>query len=201
MGKEDFRREYPLGMCCVEREELAEMHMSSGSTGTPVVMPYTLADLDQWAECMARCYAMARCAAARTRFRSRRTRGSSTGGFGLFPGARKYGMFIVPAGPGNTVRQIKLARDFKKRGFSPRGLLRNPIMEVMEEEKSAMPDLEIGIFGAETFSDAMKQAPPLGLGIEVFRHLRHDRTGGIGDAWHGLRRPLGHPRVGGSIHH
>ena len=48
MSKKDFREQYPLGMCCVPKESLAEMHMSSGSTGTPVVMPYTRADLAQW---------------------------------------------------------------------------------------------------------------------------------------------------------
>ena len=47
-SKKDFRDQYPLGMSCVPRNKLAEMHMSSGSTGTPVVMPYTLADLKQW---------------------------------------------------------------------------------------------------------------------------------------------------------
>ncbi|MDX9979673.1 MAG: phenylacetate--CoA ligase family protein, partial [Lentisphaeria bacterium] len=54
MDKDSFRVSYPLGMLCVERSELREMHMSSGSTGTPVVMGYTEADLNQWAECMAR---------------------------------------------------------------------------------------------------------------------------------------------------
>ena len=53
--KEDFREAYPLKMNCVDRKDLLEFHMSSGSTGTPVVMAYTKNDLLQWAECMARC--------------------------------------------------------------------------------------------------------------------------------------------------
>ena len=57
--KDDFRDAYPLKMCCVDRRDLMEFHMSSGSTGTPVVMAYTKNDLLQWAECMARCFAMA----------------------------------------------------------------------------------------------------------------------------------------------
>ena len=57
--KDDFREAYPLKMNCVDRRDLLEFHMSSGSTGTPVVMAYTKNDLLQWAECMARCYAMA----------------------------------------------------------------------------------------------------------------------------------------------
>ena len=57
--KEDFRTHYPLGMCCVEKSAIREIHMSSGSTGTPVVNAYTENDLKQWGECMARCYTMA----------------------------------------------------------------------------------------------------------------------------------------------
>ena len=52
-NKDLLRESYPLGLSCVDRKRVVEMHMSSGSTGTPVVMPYTQADLDQWAECMA----------------------------------------------------------------------------------------------------------------------------------------------------
>ena len=59
MSKKDFRTQYPDGMCCVDRSKIIEMHMSSGTSGTPVVMLYTQHDLDQWAECMARCYVMA----------------------------------------------------------------------------------------------------------------------------------------------
>ena len=59
INKTVFRETYPMGLCCVDKKKIVEMHMSSGSTGTPVVMPYTQGDLDQWASCMARCYAMA----------------------------------------------------------------------------------------------------------------------------------------------
>ena len=59
LTKDDFRDQYPLGMLCMPHASVREMHMSSGSTGTPVVMAYTEADLAQWAECMARCQVMA----------------------------------------------------------------------------------------------------------------------------------------------
>lgn len=179
MCKEDFRREYPLGMCCVDRRELAEMHMSSGSTGTPVVMPYTPTDLEQWAECMARCYAMS---GAQPHDVCQITPGLGlfNGGFGCYHGARKYGMFIVPCGPGNTVRQIRLARDFGTTVLTGVVSYGIRIMEVMEEEKSSMPELKIGIFGAETFSDAMKERLRSGLGIDVFDIYGMTETGGIG---------------------
>ncbi len=179
MAKEDFRREYPLGMCCVDKADLAEMHMSSGSTGTPVVMPYTAADLEQWAECMARCYAMA---GAQPYDICQITPGLGlfNGGFGCYHGARKYGMFIVPCGPGNTVRQIKLARDFGTTVLTGVVSYGVRIMEVMEQEGASLPDLRIGIFGAETFSDAMKERLRRGFGIEVFDIYGMTETGGIG---------------------
>lgn len=179
MSKSDFREGYPLAMCCVNPSALAEMHMSSGSTGTPVVMPYTLADLDQWAECMARCYYMA---GARKGDVTQITPGLGlfNGGFGLYHGARKSGLFILPCGAGNTVRQIKLAQDFNTRIISAVVSYGVRIMEMLEEQKKTLPALEIGIFGAEIFTPAMKQRLSSGLGIEVFDIYGMTETGGIG---------------------
>ncbi len=110
-GKDDFRKTYPLGMCCVENEAIREMHMSSGSTGSAVVMPYTEHDLDQWAECMARCFVMAG-AQAGDPIQITPSFGLFNGGFGMYHGARKAGLFVIPTGSGNTERQIRLAQDF-----------------------------------------------------------------------------------------
>ena len=94
--KDDFRDAYPLKMNCVDRKDLLEFHMSSGSTGTPVVMAYTKNDLLQWAECMARCYAMAGLEKGDA-FQIIPTFGLFNGGFGFYHGARKAGLFTVPA--------------------------------------------------------------------------------------------------------
>ena len=179
MNKEDFRREYPLGICCVNKNEIAEMHMSSSSTGTPVVMPYTAADLDQWAECMARCYAMAGADAADV-CQITPGLGLFNGGFGCYHGARRLGMFILPCGPGNTLRQIRLARDFGTTVLTGVVSYGTRILEVMEQEKSSIPSLRIGIFGAETFSEAMKSRLRAGFGIDVFDIYGMTETGGIG---------------------
>jgi phenylacetate-CoA ligase len=179
MTKEDFRLSYPLGFCCVKESQVAEMHMSSGSTGTPVVMPYTLADLDQWADCMARCLIMAG-ARAGDPIQITPSFGLFNGGFGFYHGARKAGLFVIPTGAGNTSRQIRLARDFKTRilaGVVSYGIR---IMEVLEEEKGTLPDLKIGIFGAEIFSPSMKQKIRNGLGIEPFDIYGMTETGGVG---------------------
>ncbi|MBO7723421.1 MAG: hypothetical protein J6S27_06500, partial [Thermoguttaceae bacterium] len=111
ISKETFRQNYPIGLCCTPKSELREMHMSSGSTGTPVVMPYTQNDLLQWADCMARCYRMAG-AYPSDPVQITPSFGLFNGGFGMYHGARLAELFVIPTGSGNTERQIRLARDF-----------------------------------------------------------------------------------------
>ncbi len=177
--KEILRESYPLKLSCVPRDRIVEMHMSSGSTGTPVVMPYTQADLDQWAECMARCYRMS---GAKPGDATQITPlfGLFNGGFGMYHGARAAGLFVIPAGPGNTARQIKLAKDIRTRVFTGVVSYGVRLMEMLEEQKETLPDLEIGIFGAEAFSESMKKKIASGLDIEVFDIYGMTESGGVG---------------------
>jgi len=179
MDKDDFRDQYPLGMLCVDRSELREMHMSSGSTGMPVVMAYTDHDLDQWAECMARCYYMAGLVKGDP-IQITPSFGLFNGGFGFYHGGRKSGMFIIPTGAGNTPRQIKLMQDFKVRALMGVVSYGIRIQEELEKQNSDLPDLKIGIFGAETFSDKMRERIENGLGIEAFDIYGMTETGGVG---------------------
>jgi len=179
INKEDFRMAYPLEMLCVERRELREMHMSSGSTGSPVVMAYTDQDLDQWAECMARCFRMAGLAGGDT-VQITPSFGLFNGGFGFYHGARKAGQFIIPASSGNTPRQIKLMNDFQVKGLTAVVSYGIRIMEVLEETKTEIPSLKIGMFGAETFSDSMREKIENRLGIEAFDIYGMTETGGVG---------------------
>lgn len=179
INKTVFRDTYPMGLLCVDRKRVVEMHMSSGSTGTPVVMPYTQADLDQWASCMARCYAMAGALPSDV-VQITPSFGLFNGGFGMYHGARRYGLFVVPTGAGNTARQIKLARDFGTRVFTGVVSYGIRLMEELEASGQALPELKCGIFGAEAFSDAMKKRLTEGLGIEVFDIYGMTETGGVG---------------------
>lgn len=179
MTKDDFRQNYPLGMCLSPREELREFHMSSGSTGTPVVMPYTQADIDQWGECMARCYRMAGLYPGDS-FQITPTFGLFNGGFGFFHGAAKAGLFAVPASSGNTPRQIKLLHDFKVKGIGCVVSYMARIMEVADELKMDFPDLKVGIFGSETFSDEMRRKIEARAGIKSFDIYGMTETGGVG---------------------
>ncbi|MDD2456011.1 MAG: phenylacetate--CoA ligase, partial [Kiritimatiellae bacterium] len=179
LTKEDFRDQYPLKMLCAPRNAAREMHMSSGSTGTPVVMAYTETDLVQWAECMARCQVMAGMQPGDT-LQIMPTFGLFNGGFGFYHGARLAGLFIVPASSGNTARQIMLMRDFKVRGIGSVVSYASRIIEMLDEQGLELPDLEIGIFGAESFSDEMRRRVEARLGIKAFDIYGMTETGGVG---------------------
>lgn len=178
-NKDILRESYPMKLSCVPRDRIVEMHMSSGSTGTPVVMPYTQHDLEQWAECMARCYRMS---GAKPGDAAQITPlfGLFNGGFGMYHGARAAGLFVIPAGPGNTARQIRLAKDLKTRVFTGVVSYGVRIMEVLQEQKETLPDLEIGIFGAEAFSESMKKKISCGLNIDVYDIYGMTESGGVG---------------------
>ena len=182
LTKEDFREAYPLKMNCVPRADLREFHMSSGSTGTPVVMAYTKGDLVQWAECMARCFSMAGLEPGDA-FQIMPTFGLFNGGFGCYHGCRKAGLFCVPASSGNTERQIKLMRDFSVKGFCSVVSYVPRIIEKLDADPSGnndIPSLKVGIFGSETFSDEMRRRIEKRLHIECFDIYGMTETGGIG---------------------
>jgi phenylacetate-CoA ligase len=179
ISKEDFRLAYPLAMLCVDRSSLREVHLSSGSTGTPVVMSYTDHDLDQWAECMARCLVMSGLQPGET-IQITPSLGLFNGGFGFYHGARKVGMFIIPAGSGNTPRQITLMNDFGVKGLMGVVSYGTRIMEVLQEQGGELPNLKVGMFGAETFSDGMREKIQDGLGIEAYDIYGMTETGGVG---------------------
>ena len=182
LTKEDFREAYPLKMSTVDRRDLLEFHMSSGSTGTPVVMAYTKNDLNQWADCMARCFTMAGLEAGDA-FQIMPTFGLFNGGFGCYHGCRKAGLFCVPASSGNTERQIKLMRDFRVKGFCSVVSYVPRIIEKLDAETSGdhdIPSIQVGIFGSETFSDEMRKKIENRLHIECFDIYGMTETGGIG---------------------
>jgi phenylacetate-CoA ligase len=178
--KDDFRTHYPLGMCCVDRTAIREIHTSSGSTGIPVVNAYTDNDRKQWAECMARCYAMAGLIPGDV-VQITPSFGLFNGGFGFFHGAALHGLFVIPTGAGNTPRQVKFINDFQVKavGAVVSYILR--IIEYMEEQGiQELPSWKIGIFGAEIFSDTMQKKIEQMLGIETFDIYGMTETGGVG---------------------
>ncbi len=179
LSKKTFRDQFPTGLSCVDSSCFREMHMSSGSTGKPIVMVYTQADLDQWAECMARCWRMAGGYPGDS-VQITPTFGLFNGGFGMYHGARMADMFVVPTSSGNTERQIQLINAFNTKilGAVISYVIR--IIEVMNERGMKMPSLKAGVCGAETVTEGMKNKIMDALGIDVFNIYGMTETGGVG---------------------
>ena len=156
--KEDLRQNYPFGMFAVPRGEVSRVHASSGTTGKPTVVGYTHDDLDVWAEVMARSiYA----AGGRPGDLVHVAYGYGlfTGGLGAHYGAERLGCTVVPVSGGMTPRQVQLIVDFE-----PRVIMVTPsyflaILDEMEAQgvDPASTSLEIGIFGAEPWTDEMRR--------------------------------------------
>ena len=109
--KDDLREHWPYGFTAVPKEELVRMHSSSGTTGRATVVFHTIKDIAIWSNLLARCMYMAGMRKSDV-FQNMMTYGLFTGGLGFHYGAEKIGALIIPAGAGNSKRQIQLMRDF-----------------------------------------------------------------------------------------
>ena len=110
--KDDLRSVYPDKMNCVPKRDVVRLHASSGTTGSPTVIHYTQNDLNSWADLMARCMHMVGVRPEDV-FQNMTGYGLFTGGLGLHDGAERLGCLTIPAGPGNTKRQVKLIQDMQ----------------------------------------------------------------------------------------
>src|SRR3954449_9254878 len=167
-AKADLRDNYPFGMFAVPREEVRRVHASSGTTGLPTVVGYTERDIDTWATVMARSI---RAAGGRQGdiLHNAYGYGLFTGGLGAHYGAEKLGCTVVPISGGMTPRQVQLIQD-----FAPRVIMVTPsyMLTVIDEfEKQGIDprasSLEIGIFGAEPWTEQMRQEMEERLDIEA----------------------------------
>ena len=177
--KQDLRDSYPFKMSCVTKENILRVHMSSGTTGSPVLHPYTRADIDQWSTIMARCLYAAG-VRGNDVLQITPSFGLFNGGFGFHYGAERLGCMTVPAGAGNTKRQIKLIEDFGTTSLGSVASYAIRIMEIAKEEGKDFPTLKRGIFGAETFSDGLRRKIEDSLDIESYDIYGMTETGGIG---------------------
>jgi len=156
-SKDDLRLSYPTGMLAVPPEEVLRMHTSSGTTGKPTAIFHTKEDVDCWAELMARCLAMAG-ATSTDVFQNMSGYGLFTGGLGLHYGAERLGMWVIPAGAGNTARQITLIRDFHVTVIHATPSYAMHVAERMVQDGDDPKTLGIRIaaLGAEPYTDEMR---------------------------------------------
>lgn len=166
--KGDLRDAYPLGLTAVPEEQIVRIHSSSGTTGTPVIIPYTQKDVDDWATMFARCYKMA---GITTKDRIHITPGYGlwTAGIGFQLGAEKLGAMSIPMGPGNTEKQLKMMMDLKSTVLCATSsyalLLAEEIAQRGIKDKI---HLTKGVIGSERWGDKMRNRIANELGVELF---------------------------------
>jgi phenylacetate-CoA ligase len=166
--KDDLRRVYPLGLQAVPDEQVVRIHSSSGTTGDPVIIPYTAKDVADWAMMFARCYQMM---GMTTKDRIQITPGYGlwTAGIGFQAGAEKFGAMVVPMGPGNTEKQLKMMVDLQTTVLASTSsyalLLGEEIGKRGLRDKIA---LKKGIIGSERWGDKMRSRIKADLGIEIY---------------------------------
>jgi len=164
--KNDLRDAYPFGMFAVPDEDIVEVHTSSGTTGKPVVSGYTRRDLEIWSEVMARSLTMGM-ATKKDRIQNCYGYGLFTGGLGVHYGAQKIGATVIPISAGNTKRQIEIMQDFGTTIITCTPSYALYLAEVLEKEGVDIESLNLksGIFGAEMWTEEMRNAIEERLGL------------------------------------
>ena len=167
-SKQDLREAYPLGLAAVPEEKIVRIHSSSGTTGTPVIVPYTAKDVDDWATQFARCYAMAGIT-DRDRIQITPGYGLWTAGIGFQAGAEKLGAMAIPMGPGNTEKQLQFMVDMQSTVICATSSYALRLAEAVEAQ--GLRDriaLKRGVIGSERWGEKIRQRINDGLGITSY---------------------------------
>ncbi len=166
--KDDLRQAYPLGLAAVPDEKIVRIHSSSGTTGTPVIIPYTQKDVDDWAIMFKRCYETAGITNL-DRVHITPGYGLWTAGIGFQNGAELLGAMTIPMGPGNTDKQIKMMIDMKSTVLCATSSYALLLAE--EIEKRGLRDkihLKKGVIGSERWGEKMRRRIAGELGVELY---------------------------------
>lgn len=166
--KNDLREAYPLGIMACDEKDIVRIHSSSGTTGTPVIIPYTTKDIDDWATMFARCYETAGIT-DKDRIQITPGYGLWTAGIGFQAGCEKLGAMAVPMGPGNTEKQLKMMVDLQTTVITATSSYALLLAE--EVQKRGLKDkinLKKGVIGSERWSEKMRKRIHDELGIELY---------------------------------
>lgn len=166
--KADLRDAYPLGIQAVPDEDVVRIHSSSGTTGIPIIIPYTQKDIDDWSDMFARCYEMI--GVDKTdRIHITPGYGLWTAGIGFQLGAERFGAMAIPMGPGNTEKQIKMMKDLRSTVLCATSsyalLLAERICEEGVRDELALTK---GLIGSERWGKKMRQRIAHELGVELY---------------------------------
>ena len=166
--KADLRNAYPLGIQAVPDEQVVRIHSSSGTTGKPVIIPYTAKDVDDWATMFARCYEIAGIT-SKDRIQITPGYGLWTAGIGFQAGCEKLGAMAIPMGPGNTDKQLQMMIDLESTVICATSSYALLLAE--EINKRGLKDkikLKKGVIGSERWSEAKRKYIAEALGIELY---------------------------------
>ena len=166
--KQDLRNAYPLGLATVPEEDIIRIHSSSGTTGAPVIIPYTQKDVDDWATMFARCYELAGIS-KKDRIQITPGYGLWTAGIGFQAGCEKLGAMAVPMGPGNTEKQLQMMQDLGSTvicATSSYALLLAEQVKARDIGKNIK--LKKGVIGSERWGEKMRDRIKSILGIELY---------------------------------
>ena len=181
LTKEALRDAYPYALACGGAEGYRRVHMSSGTTGNPILNPYTAADVAQWSEVMARCYTVAGVTREDV-IQITPSFGLFTGGFGFHYGAERLGAMVVPIGAGRTLLQLKLMRDLGVTVLPAIATYPLRLIEVAHEERFDLASLRlrVAILGSEMWSDELRARIDRELGVTSYDIMGMTETGGPG---------------------
>ncbi len=182
LTKTDLRMAYPFGLACVPQSEMMRMHMSSGTTGTPIICPHSPNDVRQWGEIMARCLAAAGVGREDV-LQITPSFGLFNGGFGFHYGASTLEAMIIPIGAGRSELQLQFMRDLGTTALAAIASYPLRLIEVAEQlgfEFRRETKLRVGIFGAESWSDELRSRIEETMGIETFDIIGMTESGGVG---------------------
>ena len=166
--KDDLRGAYPLGLMTAPEEQIVRIHSSSGTTGLPVIIPYTAKDVEDWAIMFARCYEYAGITKM-DRIQITPGYGLWTAGIGFQNGAEHLGAMVIPMGPGNTEKQLQMMQDMGSTVLCSTSSYALLLSE--EIEKRGLKDkirLKKGVIGSERWSAKMRDTIASSLGIELY---------------------------------
>ncbi len=164
--KQDLRDHYPFGLFAVPQSEIVRIHASSGTTGKPTVVGYTGGDIDRWSEMMARSMYAAG-VGKHDIVQVAYGYGLFTGGLGAHYGAERVGATVVPISGGNTTRQLMLLQDFGATALCCTPSYALNLAEALHAEGVKRTKLKAGIFGAEPWTEAMREKIEDMLGIDA----------------------------------
>ncbi len=183
--KEDLRASWPYGLLAVSKDELVRMHSSSGTTGRATVIFHTMKDIQEWANLMARCMYMTGVRKGDV-FQNMMTYGLFTGGLGFHYGAEKIGALVIPAGAGNSKRQIQLMRDFETTFIHiipSYALHLYTVFEEMGLDPKKDTKLKMAFIGAEPHSEKTRRRIEEFYGIKAYNSYGLSEMNGPGVAF------------------